>query len=75
MNRRTLIGWSGCWLAAMALLAQSADAVDAGRSAIVVFAASSLTDAMQQRTIEALTDVDDLFRVDLDVGRLALETG
>lgn len=47
MNRRTLIGWSGCWLAAMALRAQSADAVDAGRSAIVVFAASSLTDAMQ----------------------------
>jgi molybdate transport system substrate-binding protein len=52
MNGRVLHGRTVCAaavtvLAALTLLAQSAVAVDADRPAIVVFAASSLTDAMQ----------------------------
>src|SRR5450755_3187036 len=52
MNGRVLHGRTVCAaavtvLAALTLLAQSAVVVDAGRPAIVVFAASSLTDAMQ----------------------------
>ncbi len=48
MYRRALPARFGCWLAAMTLLAWSAHAADPGRRVIVVFAASSLTDAMQE---------------------------